>query len=838
MESFGYVSVIALFSYTFLMLIFLAAKKNRLINRFLFLMFLMICWTGGSMLMRFQMWPSYKFWYHVSVDGLLLLPYAYLLFINEMAERKMNSLEKIMVALLVITVAVNSFTNCFLRYPDIISGENGDRFVYSMTGSVLWLFLLCGIAIIYIFAVIVIESRRNRRLAKRFEPVILGLIVIFIGQALLSVPVFSGFPIDVFSGIINVIFLFYALVKRRLFQLKMLANERVCYGVGILLSLVLFYNLSPFLAGKSVFGAKYSPMFFVVCFALLLILITFIWQLIVQNVFVKEEMQQAENLREYSNNVSKSLNLEEILDQTVKVIRNMTEICDVYICLLDEKNGVYRTVYSNQPLSDLSFSMRTDHPLVSYLRDENDSLMMREFRHSWEYKSMWESEKQKLADLHIECCSGFRSEDELVGMILLSSKGKKGHITLNDQRMIDSIRSIASIAIKNAKLYKKAYEEARTDELTGLLNRKYFYEVLEEEYERSKEGSLALLILNVDDFKLYNQLYGASEADLALRNIAQIVTATVGSNGIVARYSGKEFAILLPGYDVFSAENLAEGIRKQIYEMNQDSSEYKMKMLTVSVGISVAPFGASSAAELVNNADMAVYHVKRNGKNAIRVFDVQIQDDHKTSPMNVQAYQEYETTIYALTAAIDAKDHYTFNHSINVAKYATQLAALYGCNSDMVEIARQAGLMHDVGKIGIPEEILNKPGKLTEEEYRVIQGHVEASISIIRHLPSMDYVVPAVIGHHERYDGKGYPRRIQGENIPILARILCVVDSFDAMVSKRSYKSSMPVEKALGIIEEEAGRQFDPAIAALFVKSVREGEIIPFSGDTDDIKNK
>ena len=262
--------------------------------------------------------------------------------------------------------------------------------------------------------------------------------------------------------------------------------------------------------------------------------------------------------------------------------------------------------------------------------------------------------------------------------------------------------------------------------------------------------------------------------------------------------------------------------------MNLNASDYKMKTLTVSVGISVAPFGASSATDLVNNADMAVYHVKHNGKNAIQVFDVRVQDTNaKEDAANVQVYHEYETTIYALTAAIDTKDHYTFNHSNNVAQYAIKLASLYGCNSDMIEIIRQAGLLHDVGKIGIPEEILNKPGKLTEQEYEIIKGHVEASIGIIRHLPSLDYVIPAVIGHHERYDGKGYPRGIQGKNIPILARMLCIVDSFDAMVSKRSYKAGMPVEKALAVIEQEAGRQFDPDLAVLFVDNVRNGQIKP-----------
>ena len=143
----------------------------------------------------------------------------------------------------------------------------------------------------------------------------------------------------------------------------------------------------------------------------------------------------------------------------------------------------------------------------------------------------------------------------------------------------------------------------------------------------------------------------------------------------------------------------------------------------------------------------------------------------------------------------------------------------------MVEIIRQAALLHDVGKIGIPEHILNKEGKLTDEEYEIMKGHVEASIGIIRHLPSLDYVIPAVIGHHERYDGNGYPRRIAGEDIPASARILCIADSFDAMTSKRCYKELMPVEKALRIIREEEGKQFDPDMAEVFIHIFREGKI-------------
>lgn len=168
-------------------------------------------------------------------------------------------------------------------------------------------------------------------------------------------------------------------------------------------------------------------------------------------------------------------------------------------------------------------------------------------------------------------------------------------------------------------------------------------------------------------------------------------------------------------------------------------------------------------------ADMAVYHVKHSGKNGIEIFQSVLRktDGEAEKVDHEHIYQEYEQTVLALMAAIDAKDHYTFSHSHNVAYYATSLAKAAGLNAGMIEIVRQAALLHDIGKIGIPETVLNKNGKLTEEEYEQMQGHVEAAVGIIRYLPALDCIIPAVIGHHERYDGRGYPRRIGGEDIPL-----------------------------------------------------------------------
>ena len=229
---------------------------------------------------------------------------------------------------------------------------------------------------------------------------------------------------------------------------------------------------------------------------------------------------------------------------------------------------------------------------------------------------------------------------------------------------------------------------------------------------------------------------------------------------------------------------------------------------------------------------MAVFSAKSNGKNQIIVYGgTDFKESSQVTDFSVGAMRKkdigesYASTIFALTAAINAKDHYTFAHSTNVSEYAAQLAQHVGLDSEHVEIIRQAGLLHDIGKIGISESILSKTSRLNDDEYDIMKGHVESAIAIIRYLPSLDYVIPVAIGHHEHWDGKGYPRHLKGEEIPVGARCLCIADSFDAMVSRRPYREPMPVEDALREIERNLGRQFDPNIGALFIKLVREGTI-------------
>ena len=831
MGTYGYISIIAMVCYGFMLLMFLTAKRNKIVNSFLVVLVGLLFWAGGSAFMRVHLWPSYEFWYQVSLLGILLLPYAYYCFILAFGGVKKSLPGKIYLAVMLICFVVNIRHGVFLGCPNVVEKNGLPTFVYEIKPTILVLFFPAGIFLIYLFLILVRICKANPNMKVQYEPVMAGVLVLFAGNMLLGIPFFSGFPIDILSGVVNVFFLFYALIRRRLFRLQMLASPSLCYGVGFLFSVIVFLNIIPYL--QKIFHIQMDKnttlyaLVFAIVFLVIYALFTFLWKLLVRSVFVKEENYQTEKIREFSSAISKTLDLNEILDKTISVMKELMDVGNIYICMQDAPGQPYRGVASDQPLNDLTFTMEEENPMIQWLKEHEEPIIYRDFRYTVEYKSMWESEKHRLDKTHIRYCAGLKDGECLVGVILITDASVKKRLVYDEVQLISSVTSVASIAIKNSRLYERARQEARTDEMTGLLNRKYFYEVLNEELEKNREASLALAIINVDDFKLYNQLYGVKEGDLCLQRIADIIRSSVGESGYTARYGGKEFAVLLPGYDLFSARNMVESIAKQIYVMNNRRTDMKLKAVTVSAGISAAPYAARNVKELMENVDLAVYHVKHNGKNGIQVFDMMFRNNSEgnNTRNRTHIYQEYESTIYALTAAIDAKHHYTFSHSNNVAYYATSLATTLGMNEDMIEIIRQAALLHDVGKIGIPEYILNKEGKLTDEEYEIIKGHVEASIDIIRHLPSLDYVIPAVIGHHERYDGKGYPRRIAGEDIPLTARILCVADSFDAMTSKRCYKKAFPIEVAREKLLQDAGRQFDPDLVYKFVECLDNGSI-------------
>ncbi len=351
-----------------------------------------------------------------------------------------------------------------------------------------------------------------------------------------------------------------------------------------------------------------------------------------------------------------------------------------------------------------------------------------------------------------------------------------------------------------------------TDVLTGLDNHRRFQERLEQEAARcaSSGESLSLLLLDLDNFSRFNQKHGHAAGDQALRDVARRLQTSLPEFAIVARYGGEEFAVLLPQHTLAGAEAAAEELRVRTEEFGDD--------LTLSVGC--AEFGTHSAegAGLVLAAELAVSRAKQLGRNRVCRFDSLPGADLNADPYQLHRFLKDESlsTIQALAAAVDAKDAYTQGHSARVARYAVALAQAVGLSDSEVDLVHITGTLHDVGKIGVPDSILKKAGRLEDDERQIMETHPALGEVIIRKAPQLADTLPGVRHHHERWGGGGYPDGLAGEQIPRIARILAVADTFDAMTSDRPYRKGLSWEVALGEIARGAGTQFEPGLSEAF----------------------
>lgn len=362
-----------------------------------------------------------------------------------------------------------------------------------------------------------------------------------------------------------------------------------------------------------------------------------------------------------------------------------------------------------------------------------------------------------------------------------------------------------------------------TDLLTGLDNHRRFQERLAQETARRELSgeALSLLLVDIDNFQRFNQEHGHAAGDDALKSLAEMLLKSVPGIAILARFGGEEFAVVLPQHDLKQAEALAQYLKSAAFANPNGSGE---KPLTVSIGC--AEFGShcKTSEELVLAAELALSQAKQLGRDQICRFDNVPGAGDWGDPYELHRFLKDGSlaTIQALAAAVDAKDPYTRGHSQSVAKYASSLARYLGLSQDMVELIHTAGTLHDVGKIGVPDGILNKPGRLDDSERKIMETHPVLGEVIVRKAPQLAATLPAVRHHHERWDGSGYPDRLTGENIPYIARLMALADCYDAMTSDRPYRKGLPVEVALGEIEKNTGTQFDPELAQAFLAMMRE----------------
>jgi len=360
----------------------------------------------------------------------------------------------------------------------------------------------------------------------------------------------------------------------------------------------------------------------------------------------------------------------------------------------------------------------------------------------------------------------------------------------------------------------RAMRLALTDPLTGLGNHRHFHERLQRELLSAEEQArpLTLCFVDIDDFKKVNDRHGHPSGDRVLSQVA----ARLRQGGEAFRLGGDEFALLFVDHDEGMALAAANSIVERIATVDFDH----IGTVTVSAGLATFPMQGHGRDELIRLADSALYWAKEHGKNRVRLYRPEVVElsELKRLAAGPDKAARYRAAA-SLAKAVDARDTYTGSHSERVGELSAKVATRVGLDAEQVELTRLAGSLHDLGKLAIPEEILRKPGTLTDSERLVLERHPQIGFRMLDSL-GVDPVADLVLHHHERWDGTGYPDGLGGEQIPLGARIIFVTDAYDAMTSDRIYRPKRSAQAALAELERCASTQFDPGIVAAFAEEL------------------
>ncbi|XMB72048.1 PAS domain S-box protein [Mycoplasmatota bacterium WC30] len=356
-------------------------------------------------------------------------------------------------------------------------------------------------------------------------------------------------------------------------------------------------------------------------------------------------------------------------------------------------------------------------------------------------------------------------------------------------KVIGVIHDISDLKYKELELVHLS----QRDYLTNLYNRRYYFEQFKL-LNNPRYYPLGVMMLDLNGLKIINDAFGHSAGDFALKTIGDVLKDSFEDKDVVSRIGGDEFTVLLPNTSSEKLQYYKEEIIKIVKTKSVDNIE-----LSIAIGY-----------ELKNNINEKIDDIQKSAEN--RMYR------HKTTEGSSVRSKAINAILHTLSEKYEAERR----HSNKVSELCKEIGIKLNLREDEIKELEQAGLFHDIGKISIPDSILNKPGKLTFDEFEVIKSHTEVGYQILRAADEYSDLAIQALHHHERWDGKGYPNGMKGEEIPLFSRIICVVDAYEAMTADRPYRKKLSNEYAKSEIKKYAGTQFDPKISKIFVEQVLE----------------
>ncbi|MCK4308721.1 MAG: PAS domain S-box protein, partial [Candidatus Atribacteria bacterium] len=512
------------------------------------------------------------------------------------------------------------------------------------------------------------------------------------------------------------------------------------------------------------------------------------------------ERKQNERLQQVLYNISKAANSPITLDQLYKTIHQelgtIIDTTNFYIALVDEKEDKIFFPYhqdekdNNFPVLKLSsnntpttYVIRTGQPFLINRKQLNGMVAQETLvpQGTITDKSVWLGVPLKI-------------EDKIIGAMVVQSYTNPNLYTKKDIKLMEFVSSQVATAIERKSSEERIKHLSFHDSLTGLYNRPYFEEELER-YNFPRYYPLSMVMLDVNGLKVINDTFGHYEGDRLLQHLSQVLTSVSRQGDILARIGGDEFAILLPSTTSSQAREFCERIKKAC---QQDKIKSIYLRLNISLGHATQEGGYKDVSSLFKAADRNMYQDKL---------------------FSAQSREKYFLEAFRIILA--ERDPHTEDHAQRLQDLAISLGNRVGLTEYQLGNLKLLALLHDMGKIGIPDNILFKTYILTPSEWKKMREHSRIGYRMAKNIPDFAPIAREILYHHEHWDGNGYPDGLKGEDIPLLSRIISIVDAYDVMQSRRSYKGAVSKTEALKEIKKYAGTQFDPQLVEIFLKIVK-----------------
>ena len=434
-----------------------------------------------------------------------------------------------------------------------------------------------------------------------------------------------------------------------------------------------------------------------------------------------------------------------------------------------------------------------------------------------------------------------------------------------DVLILNTLADLLATALHNAFVFQKLQQQSITDGLTGIKTRRFFWEALSAEWKRASRSGrpFSVVLIDLDKFKEVNDTMGHFEGDLVLARVGRLLEQKSRQSNVVARYGGDEFIVLMPETGSEQAQVLAERLRQWLAS-DPMLSEHK---ITGSFGVASFPMHGFSIEDIIRVADAGMYVSKRSGGNLVSTAQEFVEgQEFAWQRQQISAYiegflqrertgpeqlEELTSTLFklcggdeecntpllkeaieSLSRAAESREMQTAGHGDLVARYSEVIARALGLSSEETADLVYAARVHDVGKIFVPEHVLNKPGPLTDDEFFQVRMHAHVGAEIVGAIPHSDMMRDAIEHHHQRFDGSGYPDGLRGEQIPLWARIIALTDAYANMVTEQSFSAARTPDQALDEITKMSGTRFDGMLVRLLLRGLRS-ERMPSNSGTD-----